>query len=226
MFIGRKEELNSLHEMFETDKFECAVIYGRRRVGKTTLIKEFVKGTRTIFYTATQSGEESNLERFSTSVNLALTSQLTGGIYRDFDSAFLSVANYAKMHKEPLILVIDEFPYLAKASDGFSSVLQAAIDHYFLSLPNLTLILSGSSMSFMEKQVLSYESPLYGRRTRQYKIKPFSFYEARDFFPQMDPVDFLTIYGLTGGIPLYLSMIDENKSLKTNILANFFQENT
>jgi AAA+ ATPase superfamily predicted ATPase len=226
MFIGRKQELESLQEMFKTDKFECAIIYGRRRVGKTTLIKEFVKGTKTIFYTATQSGEQSNLERFSRSINLVLSEQIAGGIYRTFEDAFLSIASYAKKNSEPLILVIDEFPYLARASEGMSSILQSVIDNNFLYISNLTLILSGSSMSFMEKQVLSYESPLYGRRTRQYKIKPFSLYEARDFFPKMNAEEFLTIYGLTGGIPLYLSMIDENKSLKENILNNFFQENT
>ena len=226
MFVGREKELKVLNDMITSNRFEMPIIYGRRRIGKTTLIKEFVKDKRVIFFTATQAREIDNLMQLTEAIR-----QLDGAIkirgeLRDFRQAFEIVGEIARESNEPLVFVIDEYPYLANADASISSILQSVIDHIYLELPNLMLILSGSSMSFMEKQVLGYESPLYGRRTGQLKIERLTPWEARMFFPQMNKEEFLTIYGMTAGIPLYLAMMSDKLSLKENIIENFFTTNT
>jgi AAA+ ATPase superfamily predicted ATPase len=126
---------------------------------------------------------------------------------------------------ERIVLVIDEYPYLAKAVQGLSSMFQAQIDTRFKN-SKLFLILCGSSMSFMEYQVLGYQSPLYGRRTAQFKIQPFDFFESMRFHKNFNVYDRAVIYGITGGIPQYLSHISDKKILKDNIIDNFFDSSS
>lgn len=123
--------------------------------------------------------------------------------------------------KERIVLVIDEYPYLANCYKGISSLLASYIDHKFLN-SKLMLILCGSSLSFMENQVLGYQSPLYGRRTGQMKILPFSFSECRKYYQNFSTLDMALAYGITGGIPLYMSKLDDKKPMEDNIKDNFF----
>lgn len=219
MFIGRDKELKTLENLYKKDSFEFAVIYGRRRVGKTTLIKEFIKDKKAIFYPGIDSNETQNLELFSNSIMSAVSEMNIGTVFKDFSSAFDYI--YELVQRERIVLVIDEYPYLANCYKGISSLLASFIDHKFLT-SNLMLILCGSSLSFMENQVLGYQSPLYGRRTAQMKILPFTFAECCKYYKKFDKQDMALVYGITGGIPLYMSKIDENKSMEGNIKENFF----
>jgi len=225
MFIGREMELEDLTSRLNSTRFEMIPIYGRRRVGKTHLLEEFTKDKRAIFCTADQFGEQSNLVQLSRAINEVLAPESEGSVFATFEEAFESVANYCEKKSESLVFIIDEYPYMVQSQSGISSVLQRVIDKRYLKLSNLMLILTGSQMSFMEKQVLGYESPLYGRRTAQIKLLPLSFEESRAFLPNMNEIDFLTVYGLTGGIPLYLSMFDNEKSLADNIKNNVLKRN-
>lgn len=220
MFVGRKNELASLNRHYKSNQYECAIIYGRRRIGKTELISEFVKGKPTIFYTATQENKEDNLARMSDAV-LGFQNQNFNARFSDFEVLLNYVADLAKNKR--MIFVIDEYPYLAESFPGFSSLLQKIIDHKFLDT-KLFLILCGSSMSFMEKQVLDYKSPLYGRRTMQLKIEPFNFHEAIQMLPNFDKKDAFTLYSISGGIPQYLSYFSRKKSVKSAIIDNFLQK--
>jgi len=226
MFIGRDRELKFLEKQMKSHRFEMIPIYGRRRVGKTRLLEEFTKGKKTIFYTADQFGEISNLSNLSIAINDILIHEGAHSVFPSFQTAFEAVADHAKVNSEPIVFIIDEYPYLAQTSPGVSSVLQRAIDKRYLELPNLMLILTGSQMSFMEHQVLGYQSPLYGRRTGQIKLQSLSFSEARQFLPTTNIKDFLTIYGITGGIPLYLSMMSDSLSLRENIEDHILTPNT
>lgn len=217
MFIGRERELQILEKLYEGESFECVVIYGRRRVGKTTLINEFVKGKRAIFYPGIDSNEKQNLELFSSSIMSAAVGANT--VFREWSDAFEYI--YQLSVDERLILVIDEYPYLANCYPGISSLLASVIDHKFMH-SRLYLILCGSALSFMEHQVLGYQSPLYGRRTAQMKIKPFSFAECREFYSGFDKQELALAYGITGGIPLYLSKLKDGYSMEENIKDNFF----
>ena len=173
MFFGRDEELKSMHKRYHKGKFECIFIYGRRRVGKTSLITEFCKDKPVIYFSAIKGTSKENLEELSKAIHAYKSpGSVTAPIYHTFADAFDEITELAK--KERLIFVIDEYPYLANAEESISSRLQHIIDHRWQD-SNLYLILCGSSMSFMEHQVLGYESPLYGRRTAQYKIQAMTY---------------------------------------------------
>ena len=221
MFVGREHELKKLNEMYGKGKFECAIIYGRRRVGKTTLIQEFIKGKKAAYFLSLETSERTNLENFSRCVwSIAAGNVRTPPHFANFTDAFEAVADLAE--EERLVLVIDEYPYLAKSVLGISSIIQAQIDMR-LKNSKLFLILCGSSMAFMENQVLGYQSPLYGRRTAQFKIWPFNFFESVLFHGEYSAYENAVIYGITGGIPQYLACIDGSKTLKENIIDNFFE---
>ncbi|MCI5586633.1 MAG: AAA family ATPase [Lachnospiraceae bacterium] len=219
MFIGREKELNDLDKMYQSDTFEFMVIYGRRRVGKTTLINEFIKDKKAVFYPGIDSNEKQNLELFSNSILSAVSDMEINTIFSSFNDAFEYIFQISK--DERIVLVIDEYPYLANCYKGISSLLASFIDHKFIN-SKLMIILCGSSLSFMENQVLGYQSPLYGRRTGQMKILPFSFAECAKYYKKFSKYDLVLAYGITGGIPLYMSKLDDNKSIEDNIKNNFF----
>lgn len=217
MFIGREKELKQLEKQYSSHKFEFAVIYGRRRIGKTSLIQEFIKNKKNIFFTGIETNEKQNL------VNLSHA--IISSDDMNFDSYQKAIEYvFSKAVNERLIFVIDEYPYLANAYPAISSILQSIIDKN-KDNTKLFLILCGSSLSFMEEQVLGYQSPLYGRRTSQYKIKPFTYFESKKYFKNYTNKEKAVIYGITSGIPLYLSLINENLSLKDNIIDNFLSAN-
>jgi hypothetical protein len=222
MFVGRQQELKKLNAMYESGQFEFAVIYGRRRVGKTTLIKEFCKGKKAIYFVAREANDLINIENFSTDVFAVTSKESEGNVYfSNWEKAFDYV--YKISCDERIILVIDEYPYLAQSNRAISSIIQAHIDMK-LKDSKLFLILCGSSMSFMEYQVLGYKSPLYGRRTAQFKIKPFTYYESAKLLKGFSAEEQAVLYGITGGVPDYLARIRLNLSVKENIENLFLSE--
>lgn len=222
MFIGRLQELKKLNQMYRSGQFEFAVVYGRRRVGKTTLIKEFCKGKKAIYFMAREANNLINIENFSTDV-FAVTAPESGGnvFFSNWEKAFDYIGKISR--EERIVLVIDEYPYLAQSNRAISSIIQAHIDTE-LKNGRLFLILCGSSMSFMEYQVLGYKSPLYGRRTAQFKIRPFMYDESAEFVNEYCNEDKALIYGITGGIPDYLARIEKDKSVRENIENLFLSE--
>ena len=219
MFVGRQDELKKLQEMYETDQFQMAVFYGRRRVGKTTLINEFCKGKKAVYFVGIESTEKENLENFSRAVWQTMVPGMNMGGFQNFRDLFHYIARAAE--QERMILVIDEYPYLAQAYPAVSSVLQACIDQYMKN-GKLFIILCGSSMSFMEHQVLGYKSPLYGRRTAQFKILPFHLWDAIQMIQGFSAEEQALLYGVTGGIPEYLSRIRSDWSVEKNLVDLFF----
>ena len=219
MFVGRNEELKKLNEMHASGKFECAIVYGRRRVGKTTLIREFIKDKSAIYFTAREADGTVNLVAFSNDVYSVTAKELAGNsFFPDWEKAFDHIYQVSKNSR--IVLAIDEYPFLAEGFRPISSIMQAHIDSR-LKDSKLFLILCGSSMSFMEEQVLAYQSPLYGRRTAQFKIMPFSFFESLPFFDAFCKIDKAVLYGITGGIPDYLNKINPEKSVDDNIIDLF-----
>ena len=214
MFAGRESELSELNRAYNSSSFEMPVIYGRRRVGKTHLISEFIKDKRAIYVQARRTNAQTNLKMLSQAI-LSENTAADGAQYSSFDEIFNALGELSK--NERLIFVIDEFPYLAQSFPEICSLLQDKIDHLFAPKTKLMLILCGSSMSFIEEQVLGYESPLYGRRTSQLKIEPFDFFTANELMGKMKIEDAAVCYGITGGIPAYVTKINPNASLKENI---------
>lgn len=172
MFTGREQELATLNRLYYSNRFEFAVIYGRRRVGKTALLGEFAKDKAAIFFTGVESNEKQNLDNFSRCIMEYSTGIAAGFSFSSFQAALEYVFEIAKTKRT--VLVLDEYPYIARASKSLASTLQLLIDKNKED-SRLFLILCGSSMSYMEDYVLAYKAPLYGRRTAQLKIKPFDF---------------------------------------------------
>lgn len=219
MFIGRDRELAELQALFEAKGFQCVVVWGRRRVGKTTLITEFCKDKECVYFTALETSERENLENLSRAILAENGGDITP-VFPDYRSALENLAEKARNLR--IILALDEYPYLAKSWPGISSLLQTLIDQK-LKKTEIFLILCGSSMSFMENQVFGYQSPLYGRRTAQFKIEPLDFFETAGFFSRLARREIAVMYGVTGGIPLYLEQFDDRHSLAQNITQAFFR---
>jgi len=219
MFIGRERELADLNAMYLDDHFQLFVLYGRRRVGKTTLLNEFCKDKPTIFYSAEQSTVKLNLEKFSSLV-FGYYGETTLEPFSSWENALTYIDN--RQHNERLILVIDEFPYLVKKNRTMLSELQRLIDRR-LQNGKLFIILCGSYMGFMEKEVLGSKSPLFGRRTGQLHMKPFDYRTAVKFLDGFNAEDKLKLYGAFGGMALYLQQVASGKDFEYNIKNAFLR---
>ena len=218
MFIGRERELVSLEKLYASDKFEFAVMYGRRRVGKTELIRRFIKDKKAIYFMGVESNARQNLENFSRNIMECETGFQMETTFVSFQAALEYVFRMAE--KERLILAVDEYPYVARSDESLASTLQLLIDKY-KSSSRLMLILCGSSMSYMEDHVLAYKAPLYGRRTAQMKILPFDFEDTCRCFHGFSDQDKALVYGIAGGTPQYLLQMDDRLSIEDNIKNTF-----
>lgn len=214
MFIGREKELATLNGLYNSDKFEFAVIYGRRRVGKTALISHFIQDKKAIYFMGVESNEKQNLENFSQAIMEYASGIMPGTSFVSFQAAIEYV--FKLCENERLVLVIDEYPYVAKASKSMASTLQMLIDKN-KDNSKMMLILCGSSMSYMEDNVLAYKAPLYGRRTAQMKILPFDFEDSCKYFNGFSAEDMALIYGIVGGTPQYLLQMNDSMSVEDNI---------
>lgn len=218
MFYCREEELRIMNQRYENDQFECIVVYGRRRVGKTALINEFCKDKPTVYFSALNASAQENLEALSKSIYAFKNPKGNSApVYQSFADALEEITELA--NDQRLVFVIDEYPYLAKAEKSISSRLQHMIDRFWQN-GKLYMILCGSSMSFMEYQVLGYESPLYGRRTAQFKIQTLTYREMTVFQPELKVEDQALLYGITGGIPHYINKLDVKDDMDEAILNN------
>ena len=219
MFVGRNEQLAIFEDVFYNNNFEFVILYGKRRVGKTTLLGEFIKNKKAIFFTAKEANDTMNLKDFTDVISDYFN--LSKGIeFNTWQNAFDFIANQAK--NEKIIIIFDEYPYAAIANKSLNSMLQIAIDHN-LKNTKIKLILSGSHVSFMEKEVMGSKSPLYGRRTRALQLKPFDYYETGLMLKEYSNIDKIKFYSVFGGVPYYLSLIDKNLTFEENVVKMFFK---
>ncbi|OZG61342.1 ATPase [Bifidobacterium lemurum] len=222
MFVGRTDELNALNSMFKRNRFEMAVIYGRRRIGKTALIDEFVKDKRVLYFTALQRSNIVNLRRFTTVV-AGFFNYESLPPFEDWSAALSFVVRQSQDMEDRFVFVFDEFPYAAMMDDNLPSELQIAIDHGFKD-SNIMMILSGSNEGFMESEVLGYKSPLYGRRTAQIQLQPLDYRTAAEFLPDAAPEELVNTYAAFGGTPYYLAQLDPQADFESNVLNLCFNQ--
>ena len=218
LFIGRESELQFLNDAYESDKAEFIVLYGRRRVGKTELLNEFCKDKDAIFYTCREYTDTVQLKSLTEKVKTYNISALDFvDSFSSWEHAFSSVMMLPTDKKK--LLIIDEFPYACKANESIPSVLQVLWDER-LRHENVMIVLCGSAMSFIERNLLSEKNPLYGRTTGIYKLKPLPFRDAQKFFPDYSTEDKIIAYAILGGIPHYLKQFNKNLSLEDNVKKN------
>lgn len=221
-FVARQHELQTLKRLYDSDTFEMVVLYGRRRVGKTALIDEFVKDKRTLYFTALQQSAKLNLHDFSRAAASFFGLPESTPPFASWSDALSFVSDRARQDTEhPFVFVFDEFPYAAASEPSLPSMLQIAIDHGFLAT-NVMMILSGSNEGFMESDVLGHNSPLYGRRTAQIRLLPFDYEDAARFLPDTEPLDAIRYYATFGGTPYYLARLRESDGYESNVLRLCF----
>lgn len=214
MFVNRVRELAFLERRCASDQAELVVLYGRRRVGKTELLRRFCEGKRHFFFVADLGTEASTLAELARRYGEMFYNDPVSTHFATWDQALKALARQAG--DERLIVVLDEFTYLLQTSPSLPSVLQRLWDDQ-LQYTHLMLILSGSYIGIMEREVLAYQAPLYGRRTAQWFLQPLSFADARLFLPGYSPQDQVRAYAVLGGVPAYLRQFADRRPLLDNI---------
>lgn len=219
MFIGREAELKFLQDKYTEERGQLIVLYGRRRVGKTETLREFCKDKPHVFFSCTQTTDLVQLRNFSSRMfkeNIPAKNYISE--FTDWEKAFRAVLDLPYGNQKKL-LVIDEFPYMCRGNKSIPSILQNLWDAE-LRDSNVMIILCGSAMSFIEKELLSEKNPLYGRATGIYKMKEMGFYDAIKFFPEYSDRDKMLTYAVLGGIPHYLRQWNPKLSVDENIKRN------
>lgn len=217
-FIDREAEMEVLQNEYDRNGSALVVMYGRRRVGKTTLISEFIKGKPALFFLASEESEMQNRLAFKDKAAEFIDSDLLrNASVKNWDVIFKAIME-ASFKSKPVI-VIDEFQYIGKSNPAFPSVFQRIWEEN-LKHRQVMVILCGSLISMMESQTLAYNSPLYGRRTAQIRLAQIPFRHYAEFFPHKNRRELIEMYAITGGIPKYIELFAESKDIYTAIQNN------
>jgi len=220
MFVGRRDELKELNDLYDSGKFECVIVHGRLRVGKTTLLREFTKDKRFIYFAAQETSSRENLRHLTSCIDVfspepAAREQGKNNYAEMLDRVFWLSCT------ERLVFIIDDYEFLTAAHKGISELIRGHIDQWFVD-SKLMLIICGSSEPVMEKETLGFDSPFKEKRTAQIQLRPFTFFETKRYYSGFAPFDIALIYGMTGGVPGYLELMDPEASIEHNILRAFF----
>lgn len=220
-FVDRKQELRFLDKEFAQDRASLVILYGRRRIGKTTLIKQFIQNKNALYFVATEESERENRRSFQHAVaEFTQHAFLKKDVLLEWDEIFSVLSSHQPEMKT--VIAIDEFQYLGKARASFPSVFQKIWDQ-MLAETQAMVILCGSLVGMMEKQTLSYSSPLYGRRTGQIRLNQISYRDYGQFFKQPEAINCIEYYAVTGGVPKYIELFspatDIFQAIEANILS-------
>ena len=215
-FVNRENELEILRSAFQSETAELLVIYGRRRLGKSALVREATADTNdAVYWQATEETPEVQLTDFVATASE--TFPLLEDIQRDWEALLRTLG------RQDAVVVLDEFPYLIQSNEALPSKIQRVWDTQ-LEDTGMTLVLVGSSISVMEEKVLGGDSPLYGRRTGAIDLPSLSIDDARQFYPGDDPDTTIQSWGVFGGTPYYLRALDSSATLGENIQARVLSE--
>lgn len=218
MFIGRKEELAELSTRFDSGRFEMGVVYGSRRIGKTSLLKEFIKDKAAFYFQAKESSELDNRTAFSIEVNKVIGVPYSF-VYPSYSDGFDALLKHAE--GKPFVIVIDEIAFISQSDKGFLSELQFNIDHKFKAT-EVKLILSGSTISFMKDIIKDKTGPLFQRSTFQMHVKKLIYSDALAFLDGLSAEDKIRYLSIFGEHPFYLEMIDKSRSFDENVFNLLF----
>ena len=215
-FIGREKELETLQAAYASPRAELVVVYGRRRIGKTYLLSHFFKDKPCFYFSAKKQSDDAQLRDFSDLLQRSGSRTATEyQLLPNWERAFEALVDLPSQGKK--IVILDKFPAMVKENPSILSVLQHLWDHQVQNL-NILLILCGSSIAFIEQEILSVKSPLFARATRTLKLQSMSFDDASKFFPIYSAEEKVIAYSILGGSPYTLQSFDAKKSLETNII--------
>ena len=223
-FIDRNEEFDFLEKEYKRDGSSLVILYGRRRVGKTALTTEFIRGKQAVYFLASEENEVQNRVTFKNIVAEQTGNELLMNANIDnWDMIFKVWLDTISNEKK--LMIIDEFQYLGKANGAFPSIFQRIWDT-LLKDKNVMVILCGSLISMMESQTLAYSSPLYGRRTGQIKLKQIPFRYYHEFFPDKSDKELIEYYAITGGVPKYIELFYDSTDVYTAIENNVLSKSS
>lgn len=206
-FIDRESEMETLQSEYDRKGSSLVIMYGRRRVGKTTLISQFIKDKKALFFLASEESEAQNRNAFKDKTADFIENELLKNAdIKNWEIIFKAITD-TSFNSKPVI-VIDEFQYIGKSNPAFPSIFQRIWEET-LKDKSIMVILCGSLISMMESQTLSYNSPLYGRRTAQIRLKQIPFRYYREFFPGKNRRELIEMYSVTGGVPKYIELFSE-----------------
>lgn len=214
-FVDREAEMDTLSSEYNREGSSLVILYGRRRVGKTTLITKFIKDKKALFFLASEEAEAQNRNDFKNKAADFIGNELLKSAeVKNWDVIFKAIAD-TTFESKPVI-VIDEFQYIGKSNPAFPSIFQRIWEELLKTKP-VMVILCGSLISMMESQTLSYSSPLYGRRTAQIRLKQIPFRYYHEFFPQKSRRELIEMYSVTGGVPKYIELFAEGSDIYQSI---------
>lgn len=223
-FIDRQQELDTLQSEYERDGASLVILYGRRRVGKTTLISEFIKDKKALFFLASEESESQNRTDFKNKAADFIDSDLLrNASVSNWDTIFNAIAE-TSFETKPII-VMDEFQYIGKSNPAFPSIFQRIWEE-LLKNRSIMVILCGSLISMMVSQTLAYNSPLYGRRTAQIRLTQIPFRYYHEFFPEKSRNELIELYAVTGGVPKYIRSFAEQKDIYDAIQKNVLNQSS
>ncbi len=218
-FVDRENELRLLEDTYNQNKSTLIIIYGRRRIGKTELIKQFIKDEKHIYFLADTRTDRDNIKEMQKAISSHIQNSLFEKVeFTDWIELF---REFERLLKERVIIVIDEFPYLIESNKAIPSIFQKIWD-LILSEKEVCLVLLGSSISMMEDYTLDYQAPLYGRRTAQLQLQPLKFKYLGEFLPY-SMEELVKVYGITDGIPLYILKFNPGLNFEANLKENIFR---
>ena len=214
-FVDREQEMATLQSEYDRDGSGLVVLYGRRRVGKTTLISEFIKNKNALFFLASEESESQNRLAFQEKAADFLNSDLLKNVeVKSWDVLFRAIMD-THFDSKPVI-ILDEFQYLGRSNPAFPSVFQRIWEE-ILKDRQVMVILCGSLISMMQSQTLAYDSPLYGRRTAQIRLKQIPFAYYHEFFPEKSRKELIEMYAVTGGVPKYIELFSQSNDIYSAI---------
>lgn len=217
-FVDREAEMETLQSEYQRRGSALVVLYGRRRVGKTTLISQFIRDKKALFFLASEESEVQNRLAFKDKAAEFINSDLLRNAdVKSWDVIFRAIIE-TPFESKPVI-VIDEFQYIGKSNPAFPSVFQRIWEENLKHCP-VMVILCGSLISMMESQTLAYHSPLYGRHTAQIRLTQIPFRHYAEFFPHKNRRERIEMYAITGGVPKYIQLFTESKDIYTAIERN------
>jgi uncharacterized protein len=225
-FVGRSAELAMLAEAWRAQKSAFIPIYGRRRTGKSRLIVEFADAKPAIYHVGKQAPAALQRSEFMQLAAAALGEPLLAQVATESWAQVFKLVEDRWKGPGKLLIALDEFQWTTESSPELPSVLQEAWDRRWQKSGRIMLILCGSYLGFMEREVLGKKSPLFGRRTAQILLRPFGFREAAAFHSGWSTTDHAQAYFICGGLPAYLECFDRAHSIEQNLAANFFRENS
>jgi AAA+ ATPase superfamily predicted ATPase len=224
LFVNRVEELAYLKRLSREGGARLLIVYGRRRIGKTELLRHFSKDLKHLFFSADLSSEHEQLRQITDRIyHLTGESFLEAQPFTSWEASFRYI--FDNLAKNIPIIIIDEFPYLCTGNPALPSILQKIWDERGKDT-SVLLVLCGSYMSFMEKEILGSKSPLFGRRTGQLLLPPLRFGDLGDFYPNYVKTDLVYAYGILGGTPAYLQRFNDQMTLEQNVKSQILDKNS